>query len=307
MPTPADTASALTTATTAATSSAIQQTGTNLSHFSWNSDTIMSLLTAGAVKLLTAIVLWIVGRYLINFAVNLLRRTLVMRHIDPTLTRYGLSILNITLTVLLVIGILGFFGIQTTTFAAVLAAAGVAIGMAWSGLLSNFAAGVFLIILRPFKTGDFITAGGVTGTVTEIGLFATTIDSPDNVVNIVGNNKIFADNIQNYTTNPFRRVELKAQLASTTDPAAAARLLSEAVKRIPNVMATPAPEIEILEFNLLGPVLAVRPFAHNNHYWQVYFDTNRVIRETLMTAGFDAPMPAQAIMVQGPGLTPPGL
>ena len=115
------------------------------------------------------------------------------------------------LDIILVVAILGFFGVQTTTFAAVLAAAGIAIGMAWSGLLANFAAGVFLVIFRPFKTGDFVSAGGVTGTIHEIGLFVTTIDAPDNVRNIVGNNKIFGDNIQNYSTNPYRRVELVAQ------------------------------------------------------------------------------------------------
>ncbi|MEB2559227.1 mechanosensitive ion channel family protein, partial [Burkholderia cenocepacia] len=157
---------------------------------------------------------------------------------------------------LLVIGILGYFGIQTTTFAALIAAAGVAIGMAWSGLLSNFAAGAFLIVLRPFKVGDFVTVGGITGTVKEIGLFATSLNTPDNVVTIVGNGKIFSDTIQNYTANPFRRVELKAQLAGSADHRAAIALLKEKVAAIPNVLTDPAVDVEILEFNLVGPVLA---------------------------------------------------
>ncbi len=119
--------------------------------------------------------------------------------IDPTLIRYihsaGAALLNIVLAV----AILGFFGVETTSFAALIAAAGVAIGMAWSGLLSNFAGGVFLVILLPFKVGDFITAAGVTGTVEEIGLFATTLSTPDNIKTMVGNGKVFGDTIQNFS------------------------------------------------------------------------------------------------------------
>jgi small conductance mechanosensitive channel len=151
--------------------------------------------------------------------------------------------------------------------------------MAWSGLLSNFAAGVFMVVLRPFKVGDMITAAGVTGVVKEIGLFATTIDTADNIRNFVGNSKIFGDTIQNYNTNAYRRVELKAQLAHSVDPIATAKLLREALAKIPNVMKDPAPSVELLEFTSMGPVLAVRPFCHNEFYWDVYFATNRAIAE----------------------------
>ncbi|MEC7120882.1 MAG: mechanosensitive ion channel family protein [Pseudomonadota bacterium] len=270
----------------------------NSLNFNIDTNTLIAFLSAAAIKVLVALLLWFLGRWLIAKVVNMVRRALTIREVDPTLTRYGLSILNISLNILLVVGILGYFGIQTTTFAAVVAAAGVAIGLAWSGLLANFAAGVFLIILRPFKTGDFIRAGGVTGTVTEVGIFATTINTMDNVSTIVGNNKIFADNIENYSTNAFRRVDLQIQLAGSVDPAQAANLLKHAVMQIPNVLGEPTPDIEILEFTLVGPVLAVRPYAHTDHYWQVYFDTNRVIRETLLQAGFAAPMPAQMVVVQ---------
>lgn len=253
------------------------------------------------MKILGAIVFWVVGRWLINLAVRMVEGSLSRQKVDPTVLRYVGSIITVTLNVLLVIGILGYFGIQTTTFAALIAAAGVAIGMAWSGMLSNFAAGAFLIVLRPFKVGDFVTAGGVTGTIKEIGLFATTINTPDNVVSIVGNGKIFADTIQNYTSNPFRRVELKAQLAGSADHRAAIALLKEKVAAIPNVLTEPAVDVEILEFNLVGPVLAVRPYTHNDNYWQVYFDTNRTIKEALAEAGFPAPTPSQALTITTPG------
>jgi small conductance mechanosensitive channel len=123
----------------------------------------------------------------------------------------------------LVVAILGYFGVQTTTFAALIAAAGLAIGTAWAGLLANFAAGAFLLVLRPFKVGDFISAAGVMGTVHEIGLFVTTMDSPDNVRTFVGNNKIFSDTIQNYSANAYRRVDLTAQIAGAADPHLAIR------------------------------------------------------------------------------------
>ena len=148
-------------------------------------------LMAVAWKVAGAVLLWLVGRWLISLATRLVGRALERQKFDVTLTRYFQTGLRVLLNVALVVAILGFFGVETTTFAALLAAGGVAIGLAWSGLLANFAAGAFLVFLRPFKVGDFVTAGGVTGTVEAIGLFGTTINTPDNVQTIVGNNKIF--------------------------------------------------------------------------------------------------------------------
>ncbi|MGX5218216.1 mechanosensitive ion channel family protein [Pseudomonas segetis] len=256
---------------------------------------------AFAIKILSAVAFWVIGRWLIGFAVGLVQKGLGRQHVDPTVLRYVGNFITVTLNILLVIGILGFFGVQTTTFAALIAAIGLAIGMAWSGLLSNLAAGGFIIILRPFKVGDFICAGGVTGTVTEIGLFVTAINTPDNVLTLVGNNKIFSDNIQNFSHNVFRRVDLKAQLSGATDYKAAAALLRERIAGIDNVLAEPAVDVEILEFNLVGPVMAVRPYCHTDHYWQVYFDTNKMIKDALGEAGFPAPMPAQTVIMQQAG------
>ena len=260
-------------------------------------DLIVATATDVGIKILAAIAFWVIGRWLIGVAVGMVRAALEKQKVDPTVLRYVGSIVTVTLNVLLVIGILGYFGIQTTTFAALIAGAGIAIGAAWAGLLANFAAGAFLIVLRPFKVGDFVTVAGTTGTVTEIGLFATTINTPDNVSTVVGNNKIFSDNIQNFTHNPFRRVDLKCQLAGAADHHAAMALLRDRIAAIPNVLAEPRVDVEILDFTLVGPVLAVRPYCHNDHYWQVYFDTNRMIREALAEAGFPAAMPAQNVIV----------
>jgi small conductance mechanosensitive channel len=249
------------------------------------------------IRVLEAIVLWIVGRWLIQLCLRMIGGAMARQKIDPTVIRYIQNAVAALLNIMLVIAILGFFGVQTTSLAALIAAAGVAIGMAWSGLLSNFAAGVFLVILQPMKVGDFVNAGGVLGTVHEIGLFATSIDTPDNVRNIVGNAKIFGDVIQNFSTNAYRRVELTAQLAHGVDVHAAMALLKPALAGIPNVMTTPAPDVEILTFNLAGPVLAVRPYCNNKDYWQVYFDTNRLIKDSFTAAGYA--VPEQHYMVRG--------
>ena len=262
--------------------------------------TATGLATQAGMRILGAVALWIIGRWLARLAVRLLSRVMVKGGVDNTLIGYVRSSLTATLNVILVVVILGFFGVQTTTFAAIFAAVGVAIGMAWSGLLSNFAAGVFLVLLRPFKVGDFITAGGITGTVTEIGLFVTVIDSLDNVHNIVGNSKIFSDNIQNFSSNAYRRVDLVAQLDHSVDHRRAIQLLKSRLTAIPNVLKQPAPDVEILSFNLAGPVLAVRPYCNNVNYWQVYFDTNRAIREAFGEAAFPVPEFHYAIRSERP-------
>ena len=261
-------------------------------------EVIVGYLSSGAMKVGVALAFWIVGRYLIGLVGRLLQQVLQRQQVDPTLMRYLGNILNVALNIALVVAILGYCGIETTSFAALVAGVGIAIGAAWGGLLSNLAAGAFLIVLKPFKVGDFISAAGVVGTVKEIGLFATAIDTPDNVHTIVGNGKIFGDTIQNFSSNPHRRVELKCQLAGGADHVAAMELLRARMSGIPNVMTTPAPEVEILDFNLVGPVLAVRPYCHTDHYWQVYFNGNRAIRESLAEAGFPAPMPAQVVLTR---------
>jgi small conductance mechanosensitive channel len=257
--------------------------------------TTTAVLVAAAWKLAGAVILWLVGRWLIGFSLTLLGRALERQQLDVTITRYMQTALRIVLNIALVVAILGFFGVETTTFAALLAAGGVAIGVAWGGLLANFAAGAFLVFFRPFKVGDVVTAGGVTGTVDAIGLFGTVINTPDNVQTIIGNNKIFADNIQNYSVNPYRRVDLTATISNAVDHHDAINRLKQRLSVVPNVLSSPAPDIDVLQFTPAGPVLCVRPYCNNQHYWQVYFDTNRLIRETFGEAGFPAPVPTYAI------------
>ncbi len=218
-------------------------------------------ITELAIKVLAAIAFWIVGRWLIGRVVALIGAAMNRNAIDPTLTKYLGSIVTVALNIALVLGILGYFGIQTTSIAAMLAGAGVAIGVAWSGMLGNFAAGAFMLVL--------------------------------NVFTLVGNSKIFGDTIQNFSARPVRRVERTAQLAGSVDPLDAIARFKAAVAQIPNVAASPAPEVNLLDINLVGTVIAVRPYCHTDHYWQVYFDTNEAIVRVCKEAGWPAPTPTQ--------------
>jgi small conductance mechanosensitive channel len=252
-----------------------------------------------AVKILAAIAFWIVGRWLIGRVINVMQAAMNRNNVDPTLTKYLGSIVAIALNIALVLGILGYFGIQTTSLAAMLAGAGGAIGAAWSGLLGNFAAGAFMLILRPFKVGDFVQIGGTTGTVKELGLFGTTVITPDNVVTLVGNGKVFGDTIHNYSVLPARRVERTAQLAGGVNPIDAIARFKAGLATIPNVATAPAPEVSLLDINLNGTVIAVRPYCHTDHYWQVYFDTNEMMVRVGQEAGWPAPTPTTR-MIQVP-------
>lgn len=237
-------------------------------------------MTRLGLHVLGAIILYMVGRALIAWLINLVQRSLERQKVDPTLLHYVGTIISVLANIALVVAILGYFGVETTSFAALLAGAGLAIGTAWGGLLSNFAAGAFLVILRPYKVGDYVVAGEVEGTVRAIGLFVTTLDTPDNVQTHVSNGKVLGGTIKNFSANPYRRVDLLMQLNGAVNVQDAIARLKTKLAAIPNVATTPAPDVEVLTFTELGPVLAVRPYTYTDHYWQVYFDTNKVIIAT---------------------------
>jgi small conductance mechanosensitive channel len=179
--------------------------------------------------------------------------------------------------------------VETTSFAALLAAAGIAIGSAWSGLLSNFAAGVFLLVLRPFRVGEEINGGGVTGAVQEIGLFVTTIDTPDNLRIFVGNSRLLGDNIINFHAHPHRRVVVKVPLLHGSDIHAVKRALEEVVAAAPGVLEKPAVSIEVAEFTVHGPVLAVQAWCEPRNGDQVQGAVGQAIHEALAAAGYAIP------------------
>lgn len=242
-----------------------------------------------AYRLLGAIAILLVGIIAIRAIRRLTHITLERRKLDPMLARYVESTLNVALKLLLLVTIFSVFGVETTSFAAVLAAAGIAIGAAWSGLLSNFAAGVFLLTLRPFKVSDLIIVGGTVGFVQEVGLFVTKLDTLQNVRVFIGNSRLLSENLQNLSVNPFTRVDLQIILPYGVDAREAVRALDERVRQIPGVSDKRLPEIGISEFTLHGPLLAVRPFCAPESYPSVFFETNLVIREVFASLGYPAP------------------
>jgi small conductance mechanosensitive channel len=245
---------------------------------------------AFAFKAFAALAAWVVGRWLIGWAVKLFGKAMARgEKVDATLSNYLQSIINFALNLVLVLAILDIFGVSTTSFAALLAGAGLAIGTAWGGLLTHFAAGVFMQVLRPYKVGDVVSVGGITGTVKELGLFGTTLVTGENVLTIMGNNKVFSDTIKNYSALPVRRVDCTAKIAHSVDALDAMSRLKTALAMVSNVSAEPAPEIEILQFTPEGTLLCIRPYTHVNNYWQVYFDTHKVIARTFGAAGYPVP------------------
>ena len=260
-----------------------------------NTEAIWIFLTTQGVdfglKVIGALIAWGIGRWLIGLAQRMVAAALARgKSMDATLSHYLVSILGVLLNIVLILSILDMFGVKTTSFAVLLAGAGLAIGTAWGGLLTHFAAGVFLQVLRPYRVGDFVTVGGsITGTVKELGLFGTTLVTPDNVITTVGNNKVLSDPIMNFSQLPFRRVDVTAKIANGVDPGQAIARLKDAVSRIANVSTEQPPDVEILQFTPEGPLLAVRPYTHTDHYWQVYFDTHKAIVSTFGAAGYPTP------------------
>jgi small conductance mechanosensitive channel len=241
------------------------------------------------LKVIGGLVLWFVGRTLINGSRRVLNLGLQKRQLDATLIRYVESLFTGSLTILLLIAILSLMGVETTSFAALLAAAGIAIGTAWSGLLSNFAAGVFLLVLRPFRVGDEISAGGVNGLVQEIGLFATTLDTPDNLRISVGNSRLFGDNIVNFTHHPHRQVTIKVPLQHGGDVVGLMRALKERISVVPEVLQQPGPSVGVAEFTAIGPVLSVQVWAKPLQAGAVQGAVALAIEEFLLSAGYVGP------------------
>ncbi|MBC7396490.1 MAG: mechanosensitive ion channel family protein [Bdellovibrionales bacterium] len=242
-----------------------------------------------AWKILGAFAVWFIGGILVRTLQKLIVAGLKRKLVDPTLIHYSNASAGLLLKALLILAILSIFGIETTSFSALLAAAGVAIGVAWSGLLSNFAAGVFLIMFRPFKVDDVITAAGVTGVVRVVGLFATTIDNGENLRIFVSNNKIFQDNILNYSANAYRVALFRVQLAHGTEPTAAVALLCASLRNIAGIQKEPEVQGDITEFNPSGIIITLRVPCHNNVYASVLARGNQLIFEALRSANYPIP------------------
>lgn len=259
---------------------------------------INDYLVPFGLKIVTAIIIWVVGSIIINTLAKVALRALHSRKMEPTLASYASSALHIVLRMVLIMIIMEVCGIQTTSFAAILGAAGVAIGVAWSGLLSNFAAGIFLVFLRPFKVGDYITVAGQSGTVTEIGLFITRMNTSNNIVANIGNNKVFSDVIINYSANENRVGTLQFQTAHGVDIDEVIAIIIAEISKVPGVLETPAPTVTIASLNATGVAFNINMTAKTKEFWPAYYESNKVLARLYVKNNWPVPSTYQVSINQ---------
>ena len=259
--------------------------------------TLMLLVSTWGLQVLGALALFIVGRWvagkLRDGTLSALERTSVDSTLVPFLTG-GVYYLAL---IVVVIAVLGLFGVQTTSLIAVLGAASLAIGLAMQGTLSNFAAGVMLLLFRPFGVGDYVEAAGVRGSVQEIGIFSTRLNTPDNVQIVVPNSAIYGSTIKNYSANDTRRNDLVMGISYGDDIARAIATIEKVLSSDSRVLRDPAPLVAVGELADSSVNLVVRPWCAASDYGSLRFDLTRKLKEELEAAGCSIPFPQQDVHV----------
>ncbi len=242
-------------------------------------------------SLIGAIATLVIGFFVAKIITGLIRRALVRAGIDETLVKFAGNIVQMALMVMVAIAGLEQLGVNTTSFAAVLAAAGLAVGLAFQDSLSNFASGVLVIIFRPFSVGDFVEAGGVSGIVEEVQIFTTVLRTPDNKRVIVGNSQITADAITNYSANDTRRVDMVFGIGYTDDIAKARQIIAGILEADERVLAEPAVTIAVNELADSSVNFVVRPWVATPDYWDVHFAVTEKVKLAFDAAGVSIPFP----------------
>jgi len=251
------------------------------------------------IKILGAILIWIVGSWVIKKVKKLLIKAMDKFDYDESLEIFISNLIVGALKVLLVVVILGNLGVETTSFAAILAAAGLAIGLALQGSLSNFAGGVLIMIFKPYKMGDFIEAQGEMGTVKKIEIFTTKLNSPDNKEIIIPNGTISNGNITNYSTESTRRVDITMGVSYDADIKQTKDLLMKILTDHPKVLKNPEPSIFLGELADSSVNYKVRPWVQAEDYWDVYFEVMETCKIELDKAGIEIPYPQMDIHKKG--------
>ena len=252
--------------------------------------TISMGLEAGK-SILLAVVVAVVGRYIVKFINSLVAKMLERRNVEPTVQSFLKSFVNITLIILLIITVVGTLGVNTTSLAALLASAGLAVGMALSGNMQNLAGGIILLFLKPFKVGDFIEGQGVSGTVNAIHIFHTVLTTPDNKVLFVPNGPLSSGNVVNYSRNELRRVDFTVSVEYGTDVDKVKQVTLELLKSDSRIMQDPAPFIAVKELADSSVDFALRVWVAVADYWDVFFDTNERIYTEFNKQGIGFPFP----------------
>ena len=254
-------------------------------------DTLTSIGTVYVLKIVGAIIILIVGKIASNIGRKIVTKLLRRRSVDETIVGFVATLVKILILVVAVVAALEAFGIKTASFVAILAAAGFAIGFALQGSLSNFAAGVMLLIFRPFKVGDVIEVAGVKGKVDAIHIFTTKLNSADNVQIIVPNGAVFGAVIQNFTAHDIRRVDLTAGIGYGSDMAKAKEILNRILTEDPLVLDDPVPQVDVSELADSSVNFVVRPWCKTADYWTLYFRITQRMKEEFDKAGIVIPFP----------------
>ena len=256
---------------------------------------VWELLTIYGLKVIAAVVVFIVGRWVAKGLRKFVENVMNKRQVDPTIVSFVANMTYIALLVFVVLAALGQLGIQTTSFIAVIGAAGLAIGLALQGSLANFAAGFLMIIFRPFKIGDYIEGAGVAGTVEVIQIFTTQIQTPDNKTVIIPNAGLTAGNITNYSAKGTRRVDLIMGIGYGDDIDKARTIMEDILAKDERILKDPAPKIAVVELADSSVNFVVRPWVKSENYWDVYFDTTENIKKSFDAQGISIPFPQRDV------------
>lgn len=262
---------------------------------------VQEWVTFYGLKIIAALVILIVGRWVARGVQGLIARILGSRKVDPIIVSFVEHLAYIAMLTFVVIAALAQLGIQTTSFIAVIGAAGLAIGLALQGSLANFAAGFLMIIFKPFKAGDYIDGGGASGTVEKIEVFTTTLNTVDNKVVIIPNAKMMGDNIVNYSAKDTRRVDLDFSVSFANDTDKVRACLMDVVKNDSRIMKSPETAILVKELAGGSVVFQVRSWVKGADYWDVYFGVIEAVKKHLSAQGISFPMPTQNVHVYDHG------
>jgi small conductance mechanosensitive channel len=258
---------------------------------------IQELISVFGLRVVAAVVIFIVGRWVAKFLRNVTKRLMTKSNVDPTLVNFFGHLTYILLLTFVILAALGKLGVQTTSFIAVVGAAGLAIGLALQGSLANFAAGVLMIIFKPFKVGDYIEGAGVSGTVEEIQIFTTQLKTPDNKTIIIPNAKLTADNITNFSAKPVRRVDFVFGVSYTDDIDRVKEVISDVLNQDKRILSDPPVTVGLLELADSSVNFAVRPWVNASDYWGVYFDINEQMKKRFDAEGISIPFPQRDLHV----------
>lgn len=263
----------------------------------WTS--VANTLIKWGLKVVAAMLLYIVGAWLIRRVKKMLRRIFEKRKIEKSLASFTVSFVNISLTVLLFVIVVTLLGVPSSTFAALLAAGGLAVGMALSGTLQNFAGGIMLLLFKPFKAGDYVEIGGYSGTVDAINITTTQIHTTDNKIIFLPNGSVSNNNIQNYTASEVRRVEWSISVSYGDDADHGIKLMKEYLNNDPRVLQEPEPPFAALaQLGDSAIILIARAWTKSSDYWNLFYDINKLIYNDFPKQGMTFPYPQLDVHIQ---------